>query len=85
MQNKFAQNVIKELNNFRSNPKSIQHQCELIRTGFSRLRANDPFLKEIESFLKELETLKPVPELKYNEALSEAAKKELPKFRGRSD
>ena len=84
MKNKFAQNVIKELNKFRSNPKSIQHQCELIQKGFSRLRANDPFLKEIEFFVKELETIKPVPELTYNEVLSEAAKKELPKFRGRS-
>ena len=85
MKNKFSQNVIKELNKFRSNPKSIQHQCELIQKGFSRLRANDPFLKEIESFVKELEIIKPVPELTYNEVLSEAAKKELPKFRGRSD
>ena len=85
MKNKFEQNVIKELNIFRSNPKSIQHQCELIHKGLSRLRANDPFLKEIESFLKELETIKPLPELKYNEVLSESAKKELPNFRGRDN
>ena len=40
MSNKFAQDVIKELNNFRSNPKSIQHQCELIRKGLSRLKGD---------------------------------------------
>ena len=81
----FAQNVIKELNNFRSNPKSIQHQCELIHKGLSRLKGNDPFLNEIESFVKTLESLKSLPELRYNEVLTEAAKKELPNFRGRAN
>ena len=85
MSTKFAKDVIKELNIFRSNPKSIQHQCELIQKGFSRLRANDPFLKEIESFVKELQTINPLPELKYNKVLSESAEKELPKFRGREN
>ena len=81
----FAQNVIKELNKFRSNPKSIQHQCELIHKGLSRLKGNDPFLKEIESFIKTLESMRTIPELRYNEVLAEAAKKELPNFRGRSN
>ena len=85
MSDKFAQEVIKELNNFRSNPKSIQHQCELIQKGFSRLRANDPFLKEIEFFVKQLETIKPLCQLKYNKVLSESAQKELPNFRGREN
>ena len=85
MTTKFARDVIKELNIFRSNPKSIQHQCELIQKGFSRLRANDPFLKEIETFVKELQTINPLPELNYNRILSESAKKELPNFRGRED
>ena len=74
----FAKNVIKELNKFRANPKSIQHQCELIHKGLSRLKGNDPFLKEIESFIKTLESMSPLPELRYNEVLTEAAKKELP-------
>ena len=85
MKNNFEQNVLKELKKFRSNPKSIQDQWELIYKGLSRLRANDPFLKEIESFLKELETIKPLPELKYNKVLSESAKKELSNFRGRDN
>ena len=44
MTSRFAENVIKELNKFRANPKSIQHQCEVIRKGFSRIKAGDPFL-----------------------------------------
>ena len=85
MSNKFAQEVLKELNIFRSNPKSIQHQCELIRKGFSRLRANDPFLKEILYFINELDSIDPLPQLQYNKTLSESARKELPNFRGRED
>ena len=81
----FAQNVIKELNKFRSNPKSIEHKCELVHKGLSRFKSNDPFLKEIESFIKTLESMKPLPELRYNEVLTEAAKKELPNFRGRAN
>jgi len=84
MSNKFPQDVIRELNRFRSNPKSIQHQCEVIRTGFSRLRAGDPFLNEIDAFIKELDSLPKLPTLKTNEVLSEAAKKELPHFRGQT-
>ena len=85
MDDKFAQEVIRELNKFRSNPKSLQHQCEIIRTGFSRFRAEDPFLKEIDTFVKDLDSLSKLPNLKYNETLSDAAKKELPNFRGKED
>ena len=80
---KFAQDVIKEINKFRTNPKSIQHQCELIRKGLSRLRGDDPFLKDIDSFVAELKSIKPLPQLKYSVSLSESAKQELPNFRGR--
>ena len=82
MRNKFTKDVITELNKFRANPKYVQHQCEIIRTGFSRLKANDPFLTEIDVFVKELNSIKPMKILEYNEILTEAAKKELPKFRG---
>ena len=83
MTSKFAQGVLRELNKFRASPKSIQHQCEVIRKGFSRIKAGDPFLNEIEYFVKELDTMKQLPQLEYNEVLSEAAKKELPNFRGK--
>ena len=84
MTSKFAKDVIRELNNFRSNPKSIQHQCEVIRKGFSRIKSGDPFLNEIDYFVKELESMKQLPQLELNEVLSESAKKELPNFRGKA-
>ena len=84
MISKFAQSVIKELNNFRNNPKSIQHQCEVIRKGFSRLKAGDPFLNEIDYFIKALDSMKKLSQLELNNVLCEAAKKELPNFRGKS-
>ena len=84
MASRFADNVIKELNKFRANPQSIQHQCELIRKGFSRIKAGDPFLNEIDNFVKALETMKQLPTLELNEVLSNAAKKELPNFRGKA-
>ena len=84
MTSRFADNVIKELNKFRANPKSIQHQCELIRKGFSRIKAGDPFLNDIDIFVKGLESMKQLPPVEYNEVLSNAAKKELPNFRGKA-
>ena len=83
MSSQFAQNVLLELNKFRSRPKSIQHQCELVRKGFSRIRAGDPFLNDIDFFLKQLDSMKQLPILEFNEILSEAAKRELPSFRGK--
>ena len=83
MSSQFAQDVLLELNKFRSSPKSIQHQCELVRKGFSRIRAGDPFLNDIDFFLKQLDSMKQLPILEFNEILSEAAKRELPSFRGK--
>ena len=87
MSSRFTENVIKELNNFRSNPKSIQHQCEVIHKGFSRIKAGDHFLNEIGYFVKALDSMNTLHMLEYNEVLSvlsEAARKELTNFRGRS-
>ena len=85
MTSKFAQSVLTELNKFRQSPKSIQHQCEVIRKGFSRIKAGDPFLNEIDYFVKELDSMKELPPLELNNVLSEAAKKELPSFRGKKN
>ena len=84
MTSKFAQNVIKELNKFRANPKTIQHQCEVMHKGLSRIKAGDPFLNEIEYFVKALDSMKNLPILEINEVLSDVARKELPNFRGKS-
>ena len=82
MTTNFAKSVLTELNKFRSSPKSIEHQCEVIRKGFSRIKPGDPFLNEIDYFVKELDTMQQLPQLQYNDILSEAAKRELPSFRG---
>jgi Ca2+-binding EF-hand superfamily protein len=82
MSTKFAQNVLRELNKFRQNPRSIQRQCDLVRKGFSRIRHGDPFLKEIEYFIQEIQTMNSLPVLELNDNLTEAAKKELPNFIG---
>ena len=84
MLNLFDKNVILEINKFRSNPKSIQHKCEIYYKDLKRLNFNDPNLKEIESFIKQLASMKPLQELIYNEELSNAARKELLDF-GRTD
>ena len=81
MTTKFARSVLDELNKFRSSPRSIQHQCEVIRKGFSRIKAGDPFLNEIDVFVKKLDSMKQLPQLEFNDVLSEAAKRELPSFR----
>ena len=85
MTTKFAKSVLQELNKFRSSPKSIQHQCEVIRKGFSRIKAGDPFLNEIDYFVKKLDPMEKLPLLEFNDILSEAAKRELPSFRGKKN
>ena len=85
MTSRFAESVLKELNKFRSSPKSIQNQCELVRKGFSRIKAGDPFLNDIETFERQLDTMKQLPLLEFNDVLSEAAKRELPSFRGKKN
>ena len=85
MVTRFGEEVLKELNKFRSNPKSIQHQCEVVRKGLSRLSSRDPFLNEIDSFVRSLNSMRQLPELEFNEQLSFAARNELPNFRGREN
>ena len=52
MTTKFDQSVLDELNKFITSPKSIQHQCKVIRKSFSRKKYGDPFLNEIDYFVK---------------------------------
>ena len=43
--------------------------------GFSRIRHGDPFLKEIDFFIVELQSMNNLPALELNDALTEAGKK----------
>ena len=58
--NPFEEVVFKEINKFREEPQSIQQKIEILRKGLSRLRAKDPFLNEIDNFLHDLKSIKPM-------------------------
>ena len=55
---KFASGVLTEINKFRENPLSVEKRLQSFKLGLSRLRANDPFIKEIESFIRDLGSLR---------------------------
>ena len=76
----FERMVVDEINNFRANPKSIEHSIEVLKRGLSRLRPGDSFLKEIDMFINQLKTMKPMQKLQINEALCKTAKKEVKNY-----
>lgn len=81
----FAQEVVRNLNLFRSDHSSIRKQCELVRLGLSRLRASDPFLKEIDKFNAQIDSLPKMKRVIINDELSEIAESELKKFVARKN
>ena len=76
----FPAQIISEINKFRINPKSIQQRLQIFKLGLSRLRSNDPFLNEIDSFIKETNKMFPMRPLHKNETLTKVAKKEIEIF-----
>ena len=76
----FEKEIFKEINSFRQNPKSIQHQIDLLGKGISRLRPNDPFLKEITDFSSKINTIPKMPPLALNQTLSQIAQVEAKKY-----
>ena len=52
MSDEFEKGILTNVNSFRKNPQGIKHQIEVLHRGISRFKANDPFLLEIEDFLK---------------------------------
>ena len=77
---KFEKDIFKEINSFRQNPKSIQHQIEVLGKGISRLKPNDPFLKEIDDFIRTIDQIPKMPPLVLNTTLSQIAKDEAKKY-----
>jgi septation ring formation regulator EzrA len=77
---KFEKDIISEINSFRENPKSIQHQIEVLQKGISRLRSKDPFLKEIEDFIKTIDRIPKMKPLTINKTLSQVAREEVKKY-----
>ena len=80
MSQKFEKEIFNSLNAFRQNPKSIKHQIEVLGKGISRLRPNDPFLKEIDNFIPTLERLPKMSPLKLNPTLCQIAQTEVKKY-----
>ena len=77
---KFASGVLTEINKFRENPLSVEKRLQSFKLGLSRLRANDPFIREIENFIKDLGNLRKNPSLELNDTLCEAAQSQLDEF-----
>ena len=80
MSQKFENEIFNSLNTFRQNPKSIKHQIEVLAKGISRLKPNDPFLKEIDKFVPTLERLPKMSPLKLNQTLNQIALAEVKKY-----
>ena len=80
MVDKFEKSILSEINSFRENPRSIQHQIEVLQKGISRLRPNDPFLKEIDNFISSINTLPKMNPLYINKTLSQIAREEVKKY-----
>ena len=77
---KFEKDILKEINTFRQNPKSIQRQIEVFGKGISRLKPNDPFLKEIDDFISTIDHIPKMPPVVLNTTLSQIAKDEAKKY-----
>ena len=80
MVDKFEKDIISEINSFRQNPKSIQHQIEVLQKGISRLRAKDPFLKEIDDFIRTIDRIPRMQPLALNRSLCQVAREEVKKY-----
>ena len=77
---KFEKDIFSHINTFRQNPKSIQHQIEVLRKGISRLKPNDPFLKEIDSFVSTIDKIQKMSPLNLNITLNQIASEEVKKY-----
>ena len=80
MTDKFEKEIISEINSFRANPRSIQHQIEVLQKGISRLRSNDPFLKEIDNFINSIDRIPKMKPLVVNKTLNQIAREEVKKY-----
>ena len=77
---KFEKEILSELNSFRDNPKSIQHQIEVLAKGISRLRPKDPFLKEIDDFILTIDRIPKMSQVYLNRTLCQVARDEVKKY-----
>ena len=77
---KFSNGVLYEINKFRENPLSVEKRLQSFSIGLKRLRPTDPFIKEIENFIRELPNMRKMPPFEINDILCKSAKKQLDEF-----
>ena len=80
MSSKFCTSIIDEINKFRANPKSISKKLSTFKTGLSRFKGNESFLREIESFSSSLNGMSKMSKLEKNDDLCKCAETELQNF-----
>ena len=79
MSGRFAKDILSEINSFLENPKSIQHQIDILGKGISRLKPKDPFLKKIDDFIRSIDRIPKIP-LSLNRTLCQVANEEVKKY-----
>lgn len=80
MSSKFAKNAIDEINKFRVNPESIRKKLETFKTGLTRFKGNEAFVKEIGFFIDSISSMPKIAKLEKNEDLTKAAQQQLKKL-----
>ena len=80
MSDQFEKDILNNVNTFRRNPQGIKHQIEVLHRGISRFKANDPFLLEIEDFLKTLSNIPKMQPVVINKTLCDVAASEVKKY-----
>ena len=80
MSDDFEKGILTNVNSFRKNPQGIKHQIEVLHRGISRFKANDPFLLEIEDFLKTIGNIPKMQPVVINKTLCDVAASEVKKY-----
>ena len=80
MSDEFEKGILTNVNSFRKNPQGIKHQIEVLHRGISRFKANDPFLLEIEDFLKTIGNIPKMQPVVINKTLCDVAASEVKKY-----
>lgn len=80
MSDQFEKDILTNINSFRKNPQSIQHQIEVLHRGIGRFKPNDPFLLEIEAFLKTITSIPKMQPVVMNKTLCDIAVSEVKKY-----
>ena len=80
MSSKFVKNAIDEINKFRVNPESIRKKLETFKTGLTRFKGNEAFVKEIEFFIDSISSMPKIAKLEKNDELTKAAQQQLQKI-----